>query len=45
MLMTEMLEVLDNYPDNFKDWGCGINGLKQPCYCKNISPVSRMFVL
>ena len=40
MLLTKSLELIDKNPDNFKDWGFGINCLKQPCYCKNNNPLS-----
>ena len=34
MLMTKLLQLIDNNPDAFKDWGCKINCSKHPSSCK-----------
>ena len=34
--MTKILELIDNFPDIIKDWGCGIICLKQSCFYNKI---------
>ena len=41
MFRTKILQLVDKNPDNFKEWGCEINCVKSPCYCKNNNPVTR----
>ena len=41
MLMTKILQLIDMNLDDFIQWVCDFNCVKQPCYCKIENPVCR----
>ena len=41
MLTTKISQLIDGNIDIFEDWGCKINCVKSPCYCKNNDHVTR----
>ena len=41
MLATKKLQLIDENPDEFKNWCCDFNCVKQPCKRDNEDPVSR----
>ena len=41
MPMTKMIEIVDEFLDNFKQYACIINCRKLPCLCKNKDPIKE----
>ena len=41
MFITNILQLIDENPENLEDWACPTNCSTVVCFCRNTNPVTR----